>query len=97
MRERLRGVARWFAWLGGVFFAAVAATVLVLTMTGGVGADRWAAAVEVLRGTAAAVETTELARLRAAKKESEDLRKAKEKGEARLLESWRRLQKEKKS
>ncbi|MHC4507041.1 MAG: hypothetical protein ACYTFI_27460 [Planctomycetota bacterium] len=88
MRERLRGIARWIAWVGGVFFAAVAATVLVLTMTGSVGAGRWTGAVEVLRGTAAAVETTELARLQAAKKESDALRKAKEKGEAKLLESW---------
>lgn len=88
MRERIRGVARWFAWLGGVLFAAVAATVLVLTMTGSVAGHRWAGAVEVLRGTAVAVETTELARLQAAKKESDHLGEAKQEGEARLLESW---------
>ncbi|MHC4202281.1 MAG: hypothetical protein ACYSU0_19995, partial [Planctomycetota bacterium] len=95
MRERLRGIARWIAWVGGVFFAAAAATVLVLTMTGSVGADRWTGAVEVLRGTAMAVETAELARLEAAKKESEELRRAKEDGEVTLLDSWRKLQKEK--
>ncbi len=95
MRESLRGVARWIAWVGGVFFAAVAATVLVLTMTGSVGADRWTGAVEVLRGTAVAVETTELARMQAAKKEGDDLREAKEEGEATLLDSWRKLQEEK--
>ncbi len=95
MREKLRGIARWIAWVGGVFFAAVAATVLVLTMTGSVGADRWTGAVEVLRGTAVAVETTEFARLQAAKKESKELRIAKQDGEVTLLDSWRKLQEEK--
>jgi len=95
VRERLRGVARWIAWLGGVFFAAVAATVLVLTMTGSVTGHRWAGAVEVLRGTAVAVETAELARLRAAEKQSENLSDAKQYGEARLLESWLALSAEK--
>ena len=92
MRGSLRAIACWSVWLGAVALAAVAATVLALTLTGSVEADRWAGALEVLRGTSQAVPADELARLR--KIEQAERERSDRPGEATLLESWRRLRAE---